>query len=67
MDDERREGDRGSGLPLRGLGASGEGSGRPVPARQSNADSDVRAEQLRDRGTHVAADEDEPPLGGPAH
>jgi hypothetical protein len=55
------------GAPDRGLGASGEGSGAPVTARQSNADSDVRAEQLRDRGTDIAADEDEPPLGGPAH
>lgn len=55
------------GAPDRALGANEEGGTPPVTARQSNADSDVRAEDLRDRGTDYAADEDEPPLGGTAH
>jgi hypothetical protein len=38
-----------------------------VTARHSNEDADVRAERLRDRGSDFAEDEDEPPLGGPAH
>jgi hypothetical protein len=58
-------GDRGA--PDRALGADPEGETPPVTARQSNADSDVRAEDLLDRGTDYVEDEDEPPLGGPAH
>src|SRR4051812_10221891 len=58
-------GDRGA--PDRARGAGGEGGTPPVTARQSNADSDVRAEDLRDRGADYAEGEDEPPLGAPAH
>jgi hypothetical protein len=45
-----------------GRGASGEG---PVTARQSAAGSDVRVEELRDRGADDEQERDEPPLGGP--
>jgi hypothetical protein len=58
-------GDRGA--PDRSLRADAEGQTPPVTARNSSEDADVRAERLRDRGTDFAADEDEPPLGGPAH
>jgi hypothetical protein len=55
------------GAPDRALGAGAEGGTPPVTARQSNADSDVRTEDLRDRGADFAEGEDEPPLGAPAH
>jgi hypothetical protein len=55
------------GAPDGALRAEAEGGTPPVTARQSNAESDVRAEDLRDRGTHFAEGEDEPPLGAPAH
>jgi len=78
LDDELLE--QGTGLPFvdaidtgdpdapdRALGADAEGGTPPVTARQSNADSDVRAEDLWDRGAAYAEGEDEPPLGAPAH
>jgi hypothetical protein len=55
------------GAPDRALGAGAEGGTPPVTARQTNPDSDVRAEDLRDRGADFAEGEDEPPLGAPAH
>ena len=55
------------GAPDRALGSDAEGGTPPVTARQSNADSDVRAEDLRDRGSDFAEGEEEPPLGAPAH
>jgi hypothetical protein len=54
------------GAPDRAVGADEEGGTPPVTARQSNADSDVRAEDLRDRGTDYAEGEDAPPLRAPA-
>src|SRR5215213_3787690 len=55
------------GAPDRVLGADAEGGTPPVTARQSNAGSDVRVEDLRGRRADSAEGDDEPPLGAPAH